>query len=1353
MSLTLGLLIMGMKAEAGTIYNSPYVSFSPDGQAWTTNAGDTNVVWYAEDGSDDVQVYGQRTLPECKVGEHYYAYKRSGTIPVAQWKVGLSKVNCCHNAYPSANQYHGVNFVKQTCGKPHFSAWYPICADCGNPIVKWNFYMSKQAVRSLDYLEFGRNIYYYYLCPFNKNLEQGVEMLSHNCRKISANQYRVVYEANANGEIYSGYMAPSAHMYDNATEYEGRRVTPQTHLSPNTYGRIGWEFEGWNTMPDGTGTFYEDEAEILNLCDADYLQDEEKGTVILYAVWKKSQSILEIDPAGGYYFWHGDIVEISGEYGSDTIVDSDELTPPDGYRVTFDFCGVKPVDYTIGRKVFAGWKQSSPFEGKLYGEQYFFLGPDGNRDRLTATYELEPIILPEVRRDNYSFGGWYYDKEYQRKAGDANEEYTPTRDVTLYAQWVELRLESYEMSLNKNYDESVGAVNLSWSQEDGRRKTYKIYQCPAGRDWKQIYTMDTWWSGNVETDIQEEYTYCRGAQYFTVPITGFYSIEAYGAQGCGNDLYTGGLGGLVKGSFWLEQGQTLEIRVGGQDTFYGGGSFGWEADSQNGGDYTAILLGDTLLAMAGGGGGAGKAGNGGAGGLSTSLLETGCEGECGGSGGGGGGYLGGRAGELVAHFHETGVCNHVHEGNPSVKGGCYTKEIKCGQSLSHKHTRTEYWSWGGSDESYCPNCGADASKGETCSGHSTKYYSHTCSVHGKQASNTSSSKPEKCSTVTGYEADCGKNEEYICGYPYDGYVISSGCSYGGNSYINESYVRSYTKTPGVWEGVGYVMIKAEDVGYWDETYLNAVGAPDKASPREVDIEKIKKIPAEDSSVIVRWERPQDLGTLYYHKAESYLTGSDKVLSVSNITADTIVSGVLGYWYLFDGYAGTEINGSNGEFMENPWEQGELEIALTEEEQFLHIKVQDFAGNCSNTVHIPLGSLAGGNEGVKWPVLTKPLGIEASESVYLNSQTGDFYVKCDGITPFIMNYNARMQGIATDAYQINYAVTESMGEENVLVRNSAYVPSCSVEAGNQTLRAEDMRLTADGEGYLQNENYIVAERSNACKDLAMKREFVLSRTAHGERIRVIPIAGADDGDRVHYSDYEKDKENGLWIVGDGQAPVIKGLEVLENLPVLDRRTQDICLQVTAMDELSGVQNFYITIENLDNGAKGTYLPGANGAIEVNICADEAIFSGDFTVTAYAADNVGNVNSLTYGTTEFDLQVSLERILEPHAPVFKCGESGILNISSWGYAERIEVEFPKELTVCNPELDQVYEYELKGAYLQQEQLTFMIPLDAPEGRDYTVTVRAYKGDKMLERHPALAVLGVSGNVLDELRTRLR
>ena len=58
-----GLLVLGIAllfsiqpeaAAKKTIYNSPYVSFSPDGRAFTTCAGDRNYVWYARDESTTV---------------------------------------------------------------------------------------------------------------------------------------------------------------------------------------------------------------------------------------------------------------------------------------------------------------------------------------------------------------------------------------------------------------------------------------------------------------------------------------------------------------------------------------------------------------------------------------------------------------------------------------------------------------------------------------------------------------------------------------------------------------------------------------------------------------------------------------------------------------------------------------------------------------------------------------------------------------------------------------------------------------------------------------------------------------------------------------------------------------------------------------------------------------------------------------------------------------------------------------------------------------------------------------------------------------------------------------------------
>ena len=101
----------------------------------------------------------------------------------------------------------------------------------------------------------------------------------------------------------------------------------------------------------------------------------------------------------------------------------------------------------------------------------------------------------------------------------------------------------------------------------------------------------------------------QGIQEWTVPATGDYLIEAYGAQG-GDDIYTpapttGGLGAKMTGEFFLTEGTVLHIIVGqeGGNTLFvgidnaagggGGGSFVWDPTD----------LSNPLIAAGGGGGG------------------------------------------------------------------------------------------------------------------------------------------------------------------------------------------------------------------------------------------------------------------------------------------------------------------------------------------------------------------------------------------------------------------------------------------------------------------------------------------------------------------------------------------------------------------------------------------------------------------------------------------------------------------------------------------------------------------------------------------------------------------------------
>ena len=83
--------------EKKTIYNSPYVSFSPDGKAWTTCAGEKGYRWYEE--NTVVSTGIKSSLREPGAGEHYYSVSRMGEVPIGAWKVSWRKAQCIHNAY------------------------------------------------------------------------------------------------------------------------------------------------------------------------------------------------------------------------------------------------------------------------------------------------------------------------------------------------------------------------------------------------------------------------------------------------------------------------------------------------------------------------------------------------------------------------------------------------------------------------------------------------------------------------------------------------------------------------------------------------------------------------------------------------------------------------------------------------------------------------------------------------------------------------------------------------------------------------------------------------------------------------------------------------------------------------------------------------------------------------------------------------------------------------------------------------------------------------------------------------------------------------------------------------------
>lgn len=100
-------------------------------------------------------------------------------------------------------------------------------------------------------------------------------------------------------------------------------------------------------------------------------------------------------------------------------------------------------------------------------------------------------------------------------------------------------------------------------------------------------------------DLDQTLGYTGSQQTLTVPATGYYTLEAWGAQG-GSSTNAGGNGGYSKVVYQLTQGTTLYIYCGGAGSARSGttgGAGGWNGGGKGGNAYTGYNGG-------GGGGGA-----------------------------------------------------------------------------------------------------------------------------------------------------------------------------------------------------------------------------------------------------------------------------------------------------------------------------------------------------------------------------------------------------------------------------------------------------------------------------------------------------------------------------------------------------------------------------------------------------------------------------------------------------------------------------------------------------------------------------------------------------------------------------
>ena len=1349
------LFLLDCTARAEGFYENSYIHFTPDHGAWTVEealpqSGDANnkinpTCWYPY--GETIVTGMEGSTAEPGIGEHEYRYERKGMVPIQKWVVAQPVGKCIHN---NANQFHGLSVVTSKCGSNYYSGWNGYCADCGEKVIDFYIYMSREKLAGITQID--TNLDYYYLCPTCGHLEQG-RSVHHACKAVSANRYRVRYLPN--GGNVAGVMQSSFHMYDNAELFEGEPVTPIKMLSINSYTRVGYIFDGWNTEPDGSGEAFRDGQEILNLTDENYDPSEDAGTVILYAQWKKAEGILEVDPAGGKYQGHSDPVKISVGYGEEYELRTADLVPPEGYLVQFEVNGGEPLESMRGTKALKGWKLLTPACGVLEGERYCFWGKDGQTDCVLALYCSQEIILPLPRREGYGFGGWYYDAEYKKLAGNAGDPFTPQKDQILYANWVELVLSA---RLNLKAHGGKGAVDLSWWQADGNQKTYLIYQKREGEEYVQVYDAD-------ETEITgdcEVYENVENQSTYTVKYSGFYRLVAYGAQGQGYEGYEGGRGGSCEGVFYLTEGDELRISVG---SCLEDGDGGKASKYGNGGGRTMIVSAkEGVLLVAGGGGGALPVSDGGEGGMENALREDGLAEGQDGMAGGGAGWIGGGAGLYEPHVH-TEECVHVHLGNAITGGDCYQEEIE--EETCHVVVSGPHVDWGRKDN--CDDCIRAGRNGfgtmhpriwriehfgcgqETDNGSAGWWQCEICGRIGYRWG-SGMSKPTASDhnyLLKHYVLVCTK--EYDCGNPPGRMTKSS----GGSNHVNEALARSFSSMPGVRTGDGMAVVEAQCIGFNELNALEGVFAPDLECPDAVDAQHVQVEEADEGMLRVLFEKPADHGTDYYHQVHSYLKGEEEVLSRSNVTSTEVITGIAGYYYLLDGKTETSITVDNrGQATFTGKE--EIYIPAPEANAYLHIAPMDVAGNMGETTTIMINAYL---KKIPWKIYTKELlissviaGMEYGSVADAEGCDKGYYVRADGRTPFLLDFSGVLNGNAREDYQINRMTFDyTLQGSEVSGGFTANIPMTELGNAMVSYNGESIGRQTYGTGLLQAGMYTNASRMDLMREVRIEQSFCMESVYDGKMLRVIPVAGTYWQGKNYLSDRSIDEEHGIWLIGDGKAPEIIGLQECESV-LLSERNEDAILVLSAEDAGSGVAVFEAILCNLDNGDEEIYFPESDGKIRIHLDTEDELFIGDLQLRVRATDRVGNVNQVCCGAQDFGLRTEVLRILAPHDPIFKRGESGVLRIRARGYVERIEVQFPDEFSSADDSLNRVFLYdEPKGVAM--EEIEFMVPLTEIEDRDYEITVKAFKNEGELEDRPALSTIRVDGSVLGEIRTRLR